>query len=87
MGRKTALKARTPIRQIKAYHKGEPFALLYLTVMTNKGMYKSVNRGIPALVCIPTGEKVTIDGKIYTVLKLVYDLKGDYMPLASLMPR
>jgi hypothetical protein len=53
----------------------------------SRGMYKSVNKGIPALVCIPTGEKITIDGKLYTVLKLIYDLKGEYMPLASIRPR
>lgn len=52
----------------------------------SRGMYKSVNKGIPALVCVPTGEKVTIDGKIYTVLKLMYDLKGEYMPLAIIKP-
>jgi hypothetical protein len=50
-------------------------------------MYKSVNKGIPALVCIPTGEKITIDGKLYTVLKLIYDLKGEHMPLAAMIPR
>ena len=55
--------------------------------MSNKGMYKSVNRGIPALVCVPTGEEIIIDGKSYTVLKLMYDLKGEYMPLASIVPR
>lgn len=86
MSRKTALKARTPIRQIKAHHKGVPFALLYLTVMSNKGMYKSVSKGIPALVCIRTNEKVTIDGRVYTVLKLMYDLKGEFLPLATMKP-
>jgi len=50
--------------------------------MSNRGHYKSVNKGIPALVCVPTGEKVTIDGKVYTVLKLMYDLKGIYQPFA-----
>ncbi len=54
--------------------------------MSNRGMYKSVSRGIPALVCIPTGEKVLIDGKYYRVLKLIYDIKGEYMPLATIRP-
>jgi len=53
----------------------------------SRGMYKSVQKGIPALVCIPTGEKILIDGKTYTVLKLMYDLKGEYMPLAAIVPR
>ena len=55
--------------------------------MSNRGMYKSVARGIPALVCIPTKEKIVIAGKSYTVLKLMYDLKGEYMPYASVVPR
>jgi len=53
----------------------------------SRGMYKSVNKGIPALVCIPTGEKILIDGKMYIVLKLMYDLKGEYLPMASIVPR
>lgn len=60
------------------------FCFAIIVLMANKGKYKSVQKGIPALVCIPTGEKVTIDGKIYTVLKLMYDLKGEYMPPATL---
>lgn len=87
MGRKTALIARTPIRQIEAHRKGEPFALLYLSVMTNKGMYKSVQKGIPALVCVPTGETIIIKGIKYRKLKLMYDLKGEYQPFASIVPR
>lgn len=55
--------------------------------MGNRGMYKSVPKGIPALVCVPTGEKILIAGKPYNVLKLMYDLKGDYMPLAMTLPR
>lgn len=55
--------------------------------MSNRGMYKSVNKGIPALVCIPTGATILIDGKRYKVLKLIYDLKGEYMPLAGIIPR
>ena len=47
----------------------------------SRGMYKSVDRRIPALVCVPTGETINIDGKIYKVLKLIYDLKGEYQPL------
>lgn len=53
----------------------------------SRGKYKSIAKGIPALVCIPTGEKIIIDGKIYTVLKMQYDLKGQYMPLAAIIPR
>jgi hypothetical protein len=49
-------------------------------------MYKSVNKGIPALVCVPTGETVVIGNKRYTVLKLMYDLKGEYLPLATIKP-
>ena len=52
------------------------------TSMSNRGMYKSVNKGVPALVCIPTGETIIIDGKSYRMLKLMYDLKGEYMPFA-----
>lgn len=55
--------------------------------MSNRGMYKSVKKGRPALVCVPTGEEILIDGKRYRVLKLMYDLKGEYMPLASITPR
>lgn len=49
-------------------------------------MYKSVPKGIPALVCVPTGETIDINGKSYKVLKLIYDLKGEYLPLATLRP-
>jgi hypothetical protein len=52
----------------------------------SRGQYKSVNKGIPALVCIPTGKKLSIAGKNYTVLKLMYDLKAEYMPFAMLKP-
>lgn len=54
--------------------------------MSNRGMYKSVPRGIPALVCVPTGEKLVIGGITYSVLKLIYDIKGEYMPLATIRP-
>lgn len=54
--------------------------------MSGRGMYKSVPRGIPALVCVPTGEKIIIGNKSYSVLKLVYDIKGEYMPLATMRP-
>lgn len=54
--------------------------------MPGRGIYKSVNKGRPALVCVPTKEKVIIDGKTYTVLKLMYDLKGEYLPLATIQP-
>lgn len=53
----------------------------------SRGMYKSVPKGIPALVCIRTKEKVIIGGKSYCVLKLMYDIKGEYMPYASIVPR
>lgn len=50
-------------------------------------MYRSrrqpINHGIPALVCIPTGETVVISGKRYKLLKLMYDLKGEYLPMAT----
>lgn len=49
--------------------------------------YKSVPKGIPALVCVETGEEILIDGKRYKLLKLMYDLKGEYMPPAMFMPR
>lgn len=48
---------------------------------------KTVQRGIPALVCVPTGEVILIDGKPHKVLKLMYDLKGEYQPLAMNIPR
>lgn len=54
--------------------------------MSNRGMYKSVNKGIPALVCVRTGETIMIGDKSYSVLKLMYDIKGEYMPLATLRP-
>lgn len=54
--------------------------------MSNRGHYKSVSKGIPALVCVPTGETVIIDGKKCKILKLMYDLKGEYMPLATIKP-
>lgn len=53
----------------------------------SRGKYKSVAKGIPALVCVPTGEEIIIDGRPYKVLKLMYDLKGEYLPMASLIPR
>jgi apolipoprotein N-acyltransferase len=53
----------------------------------SRGMYKSVEKGIPALVCVPTGQTVIIDGKRYRLLKLMYDLKGEYLPMASIVPR
>jgi hypothetical protein len=52
----------------------------------NRGMYKSVPKGIPALVCVPTGETIIIDKKTYSVVKLIYDIKGEYMPLATMRP-
>lgn len=54
--------------------------------MSNRGHYKSVNKGRPALVLMPTGEVLNIDGKQYRVLKLSYDLKAEYMPLATIIP-
>lgn len=53
----------------------------------SRGHYKSVQKGIPALVCVPTGKTVVINGRTYRVLKLMYDLKGEYMPLATIRPR
>lgn len=45
-----------------------------------------VSKGILALVCVPTGETVIINGKTYRLLKLMYDLKAEYMPLATIRP-
>jgi len=53
----------------------------------SRGMYKSVNKGRPALVLMPTGETIIIDGKKYRLLKLAYDLKGEFMPPAMIIPR
>lgn len=53
----------------------------------SRGKYKSVAKGIPALVCVPTGETVIIDGRKCKILKLMYDLKGEYMPPAMIIPR
>lgn len=53
----------------------------------SRGMYKSVNKGRPALVLMPTGNTVEINGKTYRVLKLAYDLKGEFMPPAMIIPR
>lgn len=47
-------------------------------------MYKSIPKGIPALVCLTTDKTVIIGGKRYTILKLVYDLEGKYMPLTNI---
>ena len=55
--------------------------------MSNRGKYKSVARGVPALVCVPTGATILIDGKQYRVLKLMYDLKGEYLPMAQIVLR
>lgn len=55
--------------------------------MSGRGMYKSVPKGIPALVLIATGEKIKIGNKTYSLLKLQYDIKGEYMPYASFIPR
>lgn len=60
--------------------------MLYLSVMSNRGKYKSVGRGIPALVCVETDETVIIQGKHYRLLKLMYDLNAEYLPLAKLSP-
>lgn len=44
-----------------------------------------INKGIPALVFVKTGETVIINGKRYHLLKMMYDLKGEYKPLAAPM--
>jgi len=56
-------------------------------LIMGRGHYKSVKKGIPALVCVPTGEQIVVDGKRYKVLKLIYDLKGEYMPPAMIRVR
>lgn len=45
-----------------------------------------IPHGVPALVFLKTDQKIVINGKTYTVLKMQYDLKGEYMPLATLRP-
>ena len=45
-----------------------------------------IAHGVPALVFVKTGETVIISGKKYNLLKMMYDLKGEYMPLATLKP-
>jgi hypothetical protein len=37
---------------------------------------------IPALVFVKTDQKITVGGKTYTVLKMFYDTKGEYAPMA-----
>ena len=54
--------------------------------MNYRSRKQPVQKGVPALVCIKTDKKVVINGKTYTVLKMFYDLKGEYMPLATLRP-
>ena len=44
-----------------------------------------INRGVPALVFVKTDQKVIINGKTYTLLKMFYDTKGEYKPLAAPM--
>ncbi len=51
------------------------FALVYLSDM---------GIGRPALVCITTKKTITIDGKRYRLLKMMYDLNGEYVPLATI---
>ena len=45
-----------------------------------------ITHGVPALVFVKTDQTIVINGKTYTVLKMMYDLKGEYMPLATLRP-
>lgn len=42
--------------------------------------------GRPALVCVATDQTIVINGKTYTVIKMFYDLKGQYLPHATLQP-
>lgn len=53
--------------------------------MSYRTRKQPINRGIPALVFLKTDQKVVINGKTYTVLKMMYDLKGQYKPLAPPM--
>lgn len=48
--------------------------------------HQPINKGIPALVCVRTNKKIIVNGRQYTVLKLMYDLKGEFMPLATIRP-
>lgn len=54
--------------------------------MIGRSRKQPIAHGVPALVFVPTKEKIIINGKTYTVLKMMYDLKGEYMPLATLRP-
>lgn len=42
--------------------------------------------GIPALVCVATDQTIVIGGKTYTVVKMFYDLKGQYLAPATMQP-
>lgn len=42
--------------------------------------------GVPALVTVATDEKIVIGGQTYTVVKMFYDTKGQYMPPATMQP-
>lgn len=54
--------------------------------MKYRSRKQPINKGRPALVCMPTGKTIEVSGKTYHILKLAYDLKGEYMPPAVLTP-
>jgi hypothetical protein len=47
---------------------------------------QGIEKGIPALVCVRTDKKLIIKGKRYTLLKMFYDTKGEYMPIVKKHP-
>ena len=51
-----------------------------------KNVYEPAPNGIPGLILVPTGETVVINGKRYRLLEVMYDLKGKYLPLATMRP-
>lgn len=62
-----------------------PKQFYVINMLMYRPFKQPINRGRPALVCIRTGEQVTIDGKTYYLLKLMYDLKQDYVPYARML--
>lgn len=54
--------------------------------MKYRSRKQPIQHGRPALVFLRTGQTVVINGKKYHLLKMQYDLKGEYMPLAQLSP-
>lgn len=55
--------------------------------MNYRSRKQPINGGRPGLVCMPTGKTVVINGRVYRILKLAYDLKGEYVKPAMIIPR